>query len=293
MDRTGVFVDAGYLFAAGSILLCGEKLRRGEVILTNDAFLDFMRKKAEALTGLPLLRIYWYDGTDGPPTPKHIALAYQPDVKLRLGLVNRQGAQKGVDSLVVTDLINLSRNRAMASAVLLTGDEDIRVGVQQAQEYGVRVHLVGVAAFPGGERNQAALLKQEADGVSDLTIEEVKAFMTCRPAQQQMAPAVPVPDRPPVPAGPNAGPVPVPALAAQVPDAKLTAIVDAALAQMMEDSIQQVAMAGRYSIPAHLDGLLLTTATKALAGGRVPDSAKKQLRDLFFAACERRARAPQ
>lgn len=38
MDRTGVFVDAGYLFAAGSILLSGEKLRRGEVNLTNDAF---------------------------------------------------------------------------------------------------------------------------------------------------------------------------------------------------------------------------------------------------------------
>lgn len=81
MDRTGVFVDAGYLFAAGSILLCGQKLRRGEIHLTNDVFLDFIRKKATALTDLPLLRIYWYDGTDGPPTSKHIALAYQPDVK--------------------------------------------------------------------------------------------------------------------------------------------------------------------------------------------------------------------
>ncbi len=92
MDRTGVFIDAGYLFAAGSILLCGEKLKRGDVELTNDACLAFLRNKAEALTGLPLLRIYWYDGTDGPPTAKHVALAYQPDVKLRLGLVNRQGA---------------------------------------------------------------------------------------------------------------------------------------------------------------------------------------------------------
>lgn len=58
---------------------------------------------------------------------------------------------------------------------------------------------------------------------------------------------------------------------------------------MDEDSIRQVAAAGRFSIPPHLDGLLLTTATKMLAGGRVPDNAKKQLRGAFFAACHERA----
>jgi len=287
MDRTGIFVDAGYLFAAGSILLCGEKLRRGEVHLTNEVFLDFMRKKAETLTGLPVLRIYWYDGTDGPPTGRHIALAYQPDVKLRLGLVNRQGTQKGVDSLIVTDLINLSRNRAMASAVLLTGDEDVRVGVQQAQDYGVRVHLVGIAAAPGGEGNQGALLKQEADAVCDLSLEEVGTFMACRPLQ----------DTPPaMPVAPTALPTVSPSVVAPAPEfaaEALAAIVEAALAQMTDESVAQVASAGRYSIPAHLDGLLLTTTTKSLGGARVPDAVKKQLRGLFFAACEERSRTPR
>jgi len=249
--------------------------------------LEFMRRKAQLLTGLPLLRIYWYDGTDGPPTPKHIALAYQPDVKLRLGLVNRQGAQKGVDPLVVTDLINLSRNRAMASAVLLTGDEDIRVGVQQAQEYGVRVHLVGIAASSGGEGNQAALLRQEADTVCDISLEDVKGFMACRPAPQSVAAVAQVPG--PVMSAPPVGAVPASPLVAEVPPEQLAAIVDASLAQMTDDLIQQVAVAGRYSIPAHLDGLLLATATKALGGARVPDGAKKQLRNLFFAACDKRA----
>lgn len=282
VDRVGVFIDAGYLFAAGSILLTGEKLKRGQLHLNNEAFLSFMRRKAEELAGLPLLRVYWYDGTSGPPTPAHIALAYQPDVKLRLGLVNRQGEQKGVDSLIVTDLINLSRNRAMAAAVLMTGDEDIRVGVQQAQEYGVRVHLVGIASTPGGEGNQAALLKQESDAVCDLSREDVSGFL-----ERKAAPAeTPEPTAAPVP--------PFVAVAAPPPttvDVKgMVEIVDATLGQMGEESIKQVALAGRYSIPAHIDGLLLTTASKALGGQRYPEQLRGKLRGLFFAECEKRSK---
>jgi hypothetical protein len=146
----------------------------------------------------------------------------------------------------------------------------------------VRVHLVGIAALPGGEANQAALLKQEADHVCDLSLEEVDTFMTCRPAPA-VAPMM-------VPSGGPSTEVVRPASAAsvaQLADAELAAIVDAALGQMNEDSIRQVVSAGRYSIPLHLDGLLLTTATKLL-GGRVPDGAKKQLRGAFFAACQKR-----
>ena len=83
-----------------------------------------------------------------------------PNVKIRLGLINGQAEQKGVDSLIVTDIITLARNRAMASCMLLTGDEGIRVGVLLAQEYGVRVHLLGIKPAKG---NQSNLLRQEAD----------------------------------------------------------------------------------------------------------------------------------
>ena len=51
--------------------------------------------------------------------------------------MNSSGPAKGVDSLIVTDMITLARNGAMSDAVLLSGDEDLRVGVQQAQEFGV------------------------------------------------------------------------------------------------------------------------------------------------------------
>lgn len=275
MDRAGVFVDAGYLFAAGSILLCGEKLRRGRLRLSEKAFLDFLREKATLLTGLPLLRIYWYDGTDGPPSPKHVSLARQPDVKLRLGLVNRQGEQKGVDSLIVTDLINLSRNRAMAAALLLTGDEDIRVGVQQAQEYGVRVHLIGVAAIPGGEGNQAALLKQEADAVCDLSKEEVGRFLACEAEPESPGGAVSLPS---------------PVVGHLAPDtvlseAQLTAIVAKTLEQLTVESVQEVSSSGRHSLPHLTDALLLRTASALIGGAPLAASSKRKLRDRLYEAC--------
>ena len=132
MDRVAVFVDAGYLFAQGSQELCGAKLVRGEIALDHDAVTAKLKSFAEAASNLPLLRIYWYDGTSQGPTTQHITLAGQTDFKVRLGFVNSQGQQKGVDSLIVTDMITLARNRAMAECVLLSGDEDLRVGIRSS-----------------------------------------------------------------------------------------------------------------------------------------------------------------
>lgn len=110
-----------------------------------------------------ILRIYWYDGIspNRGPSPEQTALGQAPNIKLRLGFVNSQGQQKGVDSLIVTDLIDLARNNAISDALILAGDEDLRVGVQVAQTYGVRVHLLGIKPSRG---NQSPTLFQEADG---------------------------------------------------------------------------------------------------------------------------------
>ena len=124
MDRVAVFVDAGYLFAQGSVALCGEKLARGEIVLDHRAVVAKLKTFAESQVNLDLLRIYWYDGTAQGPTPQHITLAEQAGVKVRLGFVNSVGQQKGVDSLIVTDMITLARNRGVAECVLLSGDED-------------------------------------------------------------------------------------------------------------------------------------------------------------------------
>jgi hypothetical protein len=140
-----------------------------------------------------LLRIYWYDGTSTGPSAQHIALAFKPRTKLRLGFVNSFGQQKGVDSLIVTDMINLARNRAMAEAVLLSGDEDLRVGVQQAQELGVKVHLLGITPC---RSSQSQFLLQEVDDFHEWTIKDVSAFIQCDVVELTSGNTAPLPAAP-------------------------------------------------------------------------------------------------
>ena len=109
---------------------------------------------------------YWYDGgVDGQPSEDHLDVARLAGVKLRLGRLVR-GRQKGVDSLIVRDLMRLSQNHAISTAYLLGGDEDLRQGMVEAQDMGVRVVLVGIEPF--AQQNQAGTLIREADDVMEL-----------------------------------------------------------------------------------------------------------------------------
>ena len=215
MDRVAVFVDAGYLFAQGSVELCGKKLTRGEIILDHNAVTATLKTFAETVSELPLLRIYWYDGTSQGPSPQHITLSSQTSVKVRLGFVNSQGQQKGVDSLVVTDMITLARNRAMAECVLLSGDEDVRVGVQQAQEYGVRVHLLGIKPARGSQSN---FLLQEADAAYQWEASDLRSFLRCSPHVEPDALALAVAVATPDPQEGADAPDPLEEVARQVAD---------------------------------------------------------------------------
>jgi len=177
MDRVAVLVDAGYLFAQGSVLLAGKKLPRSEVVLDHGAAVKAFSEFASTVAKVPLLRVYWYDGTSTGPTAQHLTLAHLQDLKLRLGSVNSVGEQKGVDSLIVTDMIALARNGAISDAVLVSGDEDLRVGVQQAQEFGVRVHLVGIKPSRG---SQSLFLLQEADTTHEWSETEISRCLAIK-----------------------------------------------------------------------------------------------------------------
>lgn len=180
MDRVAVFVDAGYLFAQGSAAISGQKAARDTIILDAPAAVKSLRELAiSKASPCRLLRIYWYDGTrsGAEQTTDQATLAHLDDVKLRLGFVNSHGQQKGVDSLIVTDLIELARLKSITDAVLLSGDEDVRVGVQIAQNYGVRVHLVGIHPARGSQSRQ---LQQESDTTTELDAGTIKSFLTIR-----------------------------------------------------------------------------------------------------------------
>lgn len=154
MPRVAIFVDAGYLFAQGSTALTGSKKKRIETRLDKNAVLaELLAVAKEKADGASLLRIYWYDGAlgYGGPTLEQEAIASSDNVKLRLGFINKAGQQKGVDSLIVTDLINLARNNAISDALLMSGDEDVRIGVEIAQGFGVRIHLLGIVPSRGSQ----------------------------------------------------------------------------------------------------------------------------------------------
>ncbi|HLH68189.1 MAG TPA: NYN domain-containing protein [Candidatus Dormibacteraeota bacterium] len=157
MDRFAIFVDVGYLVASVAELLTASPERSG-VVCEYASLVSDLVQEARQDCGLPVLRTYWYDASlTGLPEHDQQTVANLPGVRLRLGRLVR-GGQKGVDSRIVRDLIVLAHDRAMASAYVLAGDEDIREGMEEAQDHGVRVVLWGVPGI-----NQSRVLCQQAD----------------------------------------------------------------------------------------------------------------------------------
>jgi uncharacterized LabA/DUF88 family protein len=173
MQRFAVFVDGGYFNVAAARCLAGSG-DRSNVRLNFRAMRDFLEDLGRRLSRpARLLRIYWYDGSiDGRPSAWHLTLADEQDLKLRLGHIRgEQRRQKGVDTLLVRDLIVLAQERSISDAVLITGDEDMREAVAYAQERGVRVHLVVADGSP-----PSWTLRQEADTVTTLMRESFEPF---------------------------------------------------------------------------------------------------------------------
>ncbi|KJS63556.1 NYN domain-containing protein [Streptomyces rubellomurinus] len=165
MDRCVVLVDAGYLLGAAASLLAGDP-SRSRVTVDHTALISALRERAEAETGLPLLRIYWFDAApDRRPMPEHRRLRVLPRVTVRLGALTRaegRWVQKGVDAAMHAELSELARNRACADVVLITGDGDLLPGMMTAKEHGVAVHLWALQAADG-DFNQSEDLVGEAD----------------------------------------------------------------------------------------------------------------------------------
>ena len=192
--RVAVFVDAGYVFAQGSCALTGLKTAkpREQIALDEVKIAELLKEEAIASSGRKeLLRIYWYDGAPSSgPSVGQARMGKLNDVKLRLGQLNSEGQQKGVDSLIVTDLMELARNKAISDAVIVTGDEDIRVGVQIAQSLGVRVHLLG---FVGPKASQSISLQQEADTLKIWDRPKIASFLRDANAKPEKTPGPPKP----------------------------------------------------------------------------------------------------
>ncbi|MEV7391897.1 MULTISPECIES: NYN domain-containing protein [unclassified Streptomyces] len=176
-----IFVDAGYLYAATGRLVAGTEDRRAFDLDAEGLIEALIDKARQIFADSRLLRVYWYDGARRRiHTAEQQTIAELPDVKVRLGNLNANNQQKGVDSLIRTDLESLARHRAISDAALLGGDEDLVSAVEAAQGYGARVHLWGIEAPEG--RNQAEPLLWEVDSQRTLDLEFFKPYVSRRTA---------------------------------------------------------------------------------------------------------------
>lgn len=264
MARVAVFVDAGYFFAGGATAISGSSRPRHTLRLNETAAISELRDVASAKSdGGDFLRIYWYDAP--PPGGRigvqHTALAFSDHLKLRLGVLNNVGQQKGVDSLIVTDMIELARNGAITDALLVSGDEDVRIGVQIAQSFGVRVHLLGMAPL---RASLSDLLMQEADTTTEWSADDIGKFLEYTPEDRHAAAA-------PVAAAPDS-----------TDRGWLTTIVTGIVDHLSTSDLAalQIFWEGQKGLPSDHDRPLLGKC-KAAAGRDLDAREKTAMRTLF------------
>jgi len=259
VDRSAIFVDAGYFLAAGGSFTQGSS-RRGEFVCDYEQAVSGLARLAlEHSEGMPSLRTYWYDGApDAVPTTDHLRIGALPYVKVRLGRVI-QGEQKGVDALIYRDLMTLARERAITRAYLLSGDEDLREGVVAAQDMGVQVILMGI---PTTQRaNQSATLIREVDELLILSEEFLRPLFGPRAADTGVAPGAASP------AGASAAGI---------------AFGREWIGNARPDQIREL-NAVRPRIPPDLDLQLLVRAEQDLGSLRERQDLKYELRQAFWA----------
>lgn len=268
MKRLAVFVDAGYFWVQLCFLLVGKSGSRDLVKVDHEKLREHMLAEVEKQFGndTDLLRVYWYDapGLNGK-TAGHHAIDKLDDFKLRLGTRNGEGAQKGVDGLIIADLISLTQQRAITHALVMTGDADVAPGVIAAQAMGLRVHLLSL----GPANATSPLLAAEADTKRTWVRADAEAFASENQPAEPVAVAAPV----------------VPVLTAAVTKPDWSALSVEAYAYLQNSSLAaelaDLTNVKAGSIPKKIDGTLLHFCREKL-GRQLEGNETTKLRAAFI-----------
>jgi len=213
-SRCAVYVDAGYLLASAATRVTGTSLRSGVHVLY-DHLVNAIVDQAEEVSGLPLLRVNWYDSGSrgGLPDPFQEQIGMLPRVKLRLGRLSYSGEQKGVDLRIGLDLVMHARNQAVDMIFLVSGDDDLTEAVEEVQGHGIPVMLLAAPDKDGRPHAVSRHLLREADGIVTINPDAIDMYVQARtrpepepePVPEVTEPARPTPallaGRKPAPAG--------------------------------------------------------------------------------------------
>lgn len=300
MGRFVVLVDAGYLLSQAVQILSEQRSKSRKDLVIVDAqglIAKIVSHAVAALGNSDLLRVYWYDGVSGRLSAEHEALSLLPDVQFRAGTISKSGLQKGVDSKIMADLVELSSHHAITDAVLVTGDGDLVVAIDLAQRYGVRVAVLGIEDLAQGvSHNQSFEVVCAADRVRRLGQLDIAPYFSCplaspKPSDRAAA-ASPAPAKKPAlkkaatpktpavakPLKEEAKPVPSPAQdkphLAELPDI-VKQIIAAASPPFDQSAVTPTGALGQA-----IDTKLLKAATEILGRKPMP-SERTELRRLF------------
>lgn len=171
-----VFVDTNYLYRA---IKDGVDVRyRDTFSLSYPDVTKLIQKWVEERIEGKLIRQLWYDGfPGGVPTLQHRELMAVPGVRVRSGrsvtIGDGRQVQKGVDTLIVRDLVVNSFREAMTDMVLISGDADLIPGVDEVSDHGIMVHLWSVH-----EDNSSPWLEELADTKVNFKSEDFESAYT-------------------------------------------------------------------------------------------------------------------
>lgn len=145
LERTLVFVDTSYLLA--SFYNSWHTGARSQLEIDLPEVVNLLAGMIENQLHQPIHRQLWYDGIpDSGPHHYQRALRTCEGVQLRAGQLIEWGerrTQKGVDTLLVADMVVASLQHQVSDMVLVSGDADMIPGVKEATKSGTRVHLYG------------------------------------------------------------------------------------------------------------------------------------------------------
>jgi uncharacterized LabA/DUF88 family protein len=192
-SQCAVYVDAGYLLAASATRVTGTSLR-SSVDVDHGALIEAVIDQAERDSGLPLLRVNWYDSGARPgglPDHTQESIGLMPKVKLRLGRKSWSGEQKGVDLRIGLDLATHARHRVVDVMYLVSGDDDLTEAVEEAQSHGIQVTLLVVPNHAGKAIAVAKHLHRAADGLILLDDAAVSRTVRSRSIPEELLATLP------------------------------------------------------------------------------------------------------
>lgn len=197
VNKIVILVDAGYFYAQSCEVIFGGPRRRDELDLDEAKTIEMIQSVAkETYPTAGFLRMYWYDA---PPSRGQQMSASQEKiglsdgVKLRLGTLNGNGQQKGVDALICRDMEELAENKAADSFLLVSGDEDLRLAMEFAQAHGAKVKVCGVGS---GNASIGMGLGMESDGVRKILKEQLAGLIKLKQTRPVVNSGVQTPSMP-------------------------------------------------------------------------------------------------